>query len=639
MRSYLWNTGATSPSITVTTPGTYRVDVVDANGIPDQGVYDLQLAFNPRLRIGNPVEYLCNGDEARLEAPTTYKSYLWSTGETTPAIRVTKAGTYALTVVDSNDCTGTSDAVQIIVVDRPNVTITGVNAACRDAEVIYSIPVIPNSTSQWSINGGTILVGANSAAVRVKWTRSGVITVKVSIPRPDGGTCDTTVSLSVNVGNRLRPELLYDRSSLCPGDTIVLRATDGFTSYRWSTGATTPSINVTSGGPYWVEVSDASGCTGGSDTLTVIAYPQPSINILGDKSFCKGAGTTLEAQAAANDVYAWSWNTGATTARLSVTTPGLYTVIGTTMNGCRDTARVLITEGEPILATITDLDFGSVRVGTPANGTLRITNNGTQLIEIAGVTLLDPTLSLPNGFPFTVSSGATVTIDVRWLPTSIGVLNTTARIHLRTAACEDSIVAVIIGEAFDDPTLGTISVVIPDTTTTLATPLSMPVHITLDVPSAGFGSLFVDITFDRRALLLNTVRGAVIVNDRTIDNDRTVTVYIEVMPFRGDTTIWLEVSGLLQASPTAILTPSSAVVGTSIQVLPTYRPGTITFTGCWLPGRLVELRDMNDMIVRRRYDLIGREQDLLAPCQPCLEVIFDRSGRIVGSYLMNNISR
>lgn len=78
------------------------------------------------------------------------------------------------------------------------------------------------------------------------------------------------------------------------GSTIVLNAGPGFTSYAWSTGATTQSITVGTSGTYTVLVMDANGCTNTDEieiqvgtsvndisyNSTVIAYPNPVRNQL-----------------------------------------------------------------------------------------------------------------------------------------------------------------------------------------------------------------------------------------------------------------------------------------------------------------------------------------------------------------------
>ncbi len=639
MRSYRWSTGATTPSITVASAGTYRVDVIKADGTPDFGTIDLLPGFSPRVRIGNPIEYLCNGDEARLEAPAIYKRYLWSTGDTTSFITVTTEGTYSLTVVDSNDCVGTSDAVRIIVIDRPRLDLAGPNAACRAAPITYSTSIIGGATYLWSINGGTINVGQSSSAVSVTWQRSGVITVLVQVPRPDGGTCDTTISMAVNVGARLRPEILYDRSSLCTGDTIVLSATTGFASYLWNTGASTPSITVTTGGPYWVAVTDSSGCSGSSDTLTVIEYPNPTITVNGGSTICDNAPLQLTATSSANDVVLWEWNTGARTASITVTTPGRYRVAGWTINGCTDTTEVDVTTGDRLyIGSATPIILPTIRVGTMAIDSSRIDYASNTTMTIQSITEDHPDLTLIQPLPSVVPANTPVFVPVRWTPQQAGVLDDTITVVVLNLTCPDTLHIRITGLAIEDTSAVPLSIVIPDATVNIASPIDHPVHISINDAQQRSGSLLFNISFDRRTVLFNSVTGAKITSDVIAGNERVITFYLEFVPFERDTTIYLNVAGILQPSLTSTLTPSSVILGASVNALPTYRPGTLTFTGCWLPGRMITLTEGGG-VVRRRYDMTGRELEPQAPCRPCIIVDVDANGRLVGTYLMNSISR
>ena len=58
--------------------------------------------------------------------------------------------------------------------------------------------------------------------------------------------------------------------------TGVLATQAGYSSYLWSTGATTNSISVNTTGTYWVRVTDQYGCVN-SDTSDVVINPLPTI--------------------------------------------------------------------------------------------------------------------------------------------------------------------------------------------------------------------------------------------------------------------------------------------------------------------------------------------------------------------------
>ncbi len=58
--------------------------------------------------------------------------------------------------------------------------------------------------------------------------------------------------------------------TICNANALTFTGPDGFTTYTWSTGATTQQITVTTDGTYSLTVSDASGCSSAaSDDITV----------------------------------------------------------------------------------------------------------------------------------------------------------------------------------------------------------------------------------------------------------------------------------------------------------------------------------------------------------------------------------
>ncbi|MDG2418183.1 MAG: FG-GAP-like repeat-containing protein, partial [Saprospiraceae bacterium] len=81
----------------------------------------------------------------------------------------------------------------------------------------------------------------------------------------------------------------------CTGESITINAPAGYASYEWSTGATTPSINVTTQGNFSVTVTDVSGCFGFSSNITPIVDPvlTPEIIAEGDVIFCDGETVVL----------------------------------------------------------------------------------------------------------------------------------------------------------------------------------------------------------------------------------------------------------------------------------------------------------------------------------------------------------
>lgn len=114
---YLWTDGSSGQFHTVGTPGTYSVTVTDAvNGCNATASAVITALPEPTPAIlGEPT--FVTGQTTTLQADTDYASYLWSTGETSASINAGTAGTYSLTVTNSDGCSGSTaiNVTEIIV--------------------------------------------------------------------------------------------------------------------------------------------------------------------------------------------------------------------------------------------------------------------------------------------------------------------------------------------------------------------------------------------------------------------------------------------------------------------------------------------------------------------------------------------
>ncbi|OFY19272.1 MAG: hypothetical protein A2X02_02105, partial [Bacteroidetes bacterium GWF2_29_10] len=115
--------------------------------------------------------------------------------------------------------------------------------------------------------------------------------------------------------------------TICNGSSVSLTAT-GATSYLWSTGATAATISVNPATTSTYYVTGTTGACTAKDTVIVTVNPLPTINAGIDKTICNGSSTSLTATGATS----YLWNTGATTATISVdpAITSTYYVTGTT---------------------------------------------------------------------------------------------------------------------------------------------------------------------------------------------------------------------------------------------------------------------------------------------------------------------
>ncbi len=150
--------------------------------------------------------------------------------------------------------------------------------------------------------------------------------------RGEGG-CTTNLecaAISLNVYTTPTPTITGG-SVICTVGSLTLNP-GNYSSYSWSTGATSQTISVGAANTYTVTVTNASGCTGiGTETVIVDQNPIPSI--IGGNAFCAGSSLTLSTGSFA--VYHWSNNS--TTQTINVNTGGTFNVTVSNANGCTGT--------------------------------------------------------------------------------------------------------------------------------------------------------------------------------------------------------------------------------------------------------------------------------------------------------------
>lgn len=117
---------------------------------------------------------------------------------------------------------------------------------------------------------------------------------------------------------------------LCFGDTTILDAGPGKTSYMWSTGDTTQKITVFTPGTYYVTTLSGNECIA-TDTVTV-SYYQPAATIQASRdTICEGASLLLNVPG----VFLFEWQDGSTDPFYIANDAGIYYVDITDFQGCK----------------------------------------------------------------------------------------------------------------------------------------------------------------------------------------------------------------------------------------------------------------------------------------------------------------
>jgi gliding motility-associated-like protein len=331
--TYLWSTGATTSSINTTTSGSYSVRITNSNGCQSTSSAATPVTINalpaaPTITAGGPTTFCSGGSVTLTSSPGL--SYLWSTGATTSSINVTTSGNYSVRITNANGCQSAASSATIVTVNAlpvtPTITADGPTTFCEGSSV--NLTSSTGSAYLWS-------TGATTASINV--TTSGNYTVRVT--NSSGCQSEQSVATIVTVNALPATPAITPGgpTTFCEGSSITLTSSAG-SSYLWSTGATTPSINTSTTGNYTVSITNPNGCqslVSAPMSITVNSLPSaPIITADGPTTFCAGGSVNLTSSPGTS----YLWSTGETTSTINVTASGNYNVRVTNANGCHSAA-------------------------------------------------------------------------------------------------------------------------------------------------------------------------------------------------------------------------------------------------------------------------------------------------------------
>jgi uncharacterized repeat protein (TIGR01451 family) len=283
-------------------PVALTVDITDANGCSASGNATVAIgSFTPTITPSGPTTF-CTGGSVTLTA-SAGTSYSWSNGQTTQSITVTGPGTFTVTVTNGAGCSGTSAPTTVTVTNppSPSITASGPTTFCAPGSVTLTA----------SPNGGSYLWSNGAATQSITVFGSGTFSVTVTVT----GCSATSAPKTVTV-NPAPIVSISGPSTFCPGSPITLDAGPGFSSYLWSTGATTQTITDTPGAAttYSVTVTNASNCSS-SASKTVTPSGSPAPPIAAPAAVCANStGNSASVSAVSGATYTWTIANGSITA-------------------------------------------------------------------------------------------------------------------------------------------------------------------------------------------------------------------------------------------------------------------------------------------------------------------------------------
>ena len=320
--SYRWNTGSTGTELNNIPPGIYELTVTDSEGgtVVESVIMKSKVPeiAAPEVRM-SPTDQTCFGTQAQLNAYTPLSNNLvfrWfdapvggtllGTGNSfnTPTLE----GNLSLYVeVESGGCVSTQRTpaeVKVInpdpefVVDRQNVVEGG---AVKFEPKMKNL----NWSYTWLFEGSGLSQGM---LTEPKYLNKGEFDVQLTVLTPEGCTRTLKMEDYINVVSATELDLaITTRGTICDNDAagaLFAEAYNGAApfTYRWSTGASSSTIQAVKAGTYSLTLTDRNGVQVIKSKKVTFRFQRPklpSIIITSPIPIC--AGTTLQFKSLENE--------------------------------------------------------------------------------------------------------------------------------------------------------------------------------------------------------------------------------------------------------------------------------------------------------------------------------------------------
>ncbi len=317
--AYLWSTGSASNSITVNKAGMYWLQVTTST-CSWRDTVNLSVDAD-KVKVTGDTVYCSDAVFTReVKATANMASYQWNNGLTSSAITVASKGLYSVIGITKNGCISSDTAIisqfsPVVVSLRDSTVCPGnkvaLNAGNADAKKLWS-------------NGDTNTITTVN--------QPGTYTVKVT-----RGLCSN--SASMNLSNFPNEFQLGNDLRYCNKIDTLLSIPDArFSQIVWNYEVNGRQYNLNREGKVIVTVLNSHLCPE-SDSLNVLLFPNPGLNLGNDTTVCLSVNPVLDA---GPGMRSYLWQNNSKEQKITAVNAGLYWVEITDQEGCRSRDSVMI---------------------------------------------------------------------------------------------------------------------------------------------------------------------------------------------------------------------------------------------------------------------------------------------------------
>lgn len=358
--------------------GDYFVTVSDTEGCSETTTVTISQPLLPVSGVIDPISTLCNqaSDGSLMVMPgggVPPYTYNWSNGQTGQTINNLTAGTYSVTITDSNDCEG-FQTMQIDEQEALSVSLTQQGASCFNG-----------SDGSASISG--ILYGNNPANINdfdIQWSNSQTTStvnnllggVNYSVVVTDILGCTATNSITIGNPSEIGGQIVDTQDVSCFGgsDGFATVTGSGGTepySYFWSVNAgnqTTATADNLAAQSFTVTITDDAGCfTSVQVNLSEPTELEVDFSNIDVPCWGQSTGSSMAMVEGGNPPYTLTWENGQNGSNISDLAAGYVNLTVVDDRGCQIVDSTLIRQPETPLETnfdVTDVTCHGFKDGT-----------------------------------------------------------------------------------------------------------------------------------------------------------------------------------------------------------------------------------------------------------------------------------
>lgn len=265
---YLWSTGQTSFSISVSNSGKYWLEVTNSNNCKSSDTINISTFPEPEIPIEK--RYIkCPQDTLNLSF-NGFNNVVWAGSRPSNNAQYSKQGKYWVSFSDSNSCQRI-DTFEIFHYTIPNFGLNDSVFVCQN-QIANLFPGSGASTYQWN-------TGSNTANIIV--SNPGLYWVQAT----DRNSCVYRDSTFL-AWHKITPIPIEDEVKICNNQSIAIELDSSFTNVRWSNGSNGNLVQLSKEQQVLVLANDSNTCQ--TEKLFYIKhYASPALDFSGDTSYCQ----------------------------------------------------------------------------------------------------------------------------------------------------------------------------------------------------------------------------------------------------------------------------------------------------------------------------------------------------------------